>query len=311
MPRVLDPPGANGPLEVYHKGGLLVDKASVDRATSKVDSYQVTLSLEGLPGNRGAVRLGDLAFELQALNALLLGLDRAVSPSRRVSTDYHVIDMRRVNPAQVTIGGTPKAGEPDVRPVVFTRPFETIQRVDAGETTGFDYDLLEDIKQISEPVGKRLSRAALSWNGYEANLTTELRDRIANLLEPQLISAGFIQGRIEAVNIHQAANIFKLYPRVGPTRLTGHFPEALSGQVGAALGKDVVVSGRLRYRADEPNAYAIETEAIEILPDINTLPTFNDLLGAAPDLTEGLSTEEWLAKRRAEIEPVLRGLLGI
>jgi hypothetical protein len=275
-----------------------------------MDAYQVTLSLEGLPGNQGEVRLGDLVFELQALNALLLGLDRGASPDRKVSTEYRVVDLRRTNPTQVTVGGTPRAGAPDVRAVVFGRPFETLERLAKGETTGFDYDLLEDLKQLMEPVGKRVSKAALVSNGYRADLTTEIRESITRLLEPQYISHGFIQGRLEAANVHQSANTFKLYPRVGPIKLTGHFPETLSAQIGAALGNDVIVSGQLKYRSDEPHAFAIEAETIEVLPDPETLPSFFDLLGAAPDITEGLSSEEWLALRRAEFEPILRGLVG-
>jgi hypothetical protein len=275
------------------------------------DPFQVTLSLEGMFHERGEVHLGDLVAELQALNALLLGLDRAVSPDHKVSTEYRVVDLQRVNPSQVTVGGTPKRGAPDVRALVFGRPFETLERIARGATSGYDYDLLEDLRQLAEPVGKRLRKATLSSNGNRFDLTAGLREEISRLLEPHIISYGFIRGRLEAANVHKSANVFKLYPRVGPTKLTGHFPEHLSRQVGAALGRDVTVIGKIKYRADEPNAYAIEVETIEILPDPGSLPSLKDISGIAPDLTEGLSTEEWLAKRRDEIEPTLRALFGL
>jgi hypothetical protein len=273
-------------------------------------TYQVTLSLEGLPSNGGEVRLGDLIYELQALNSLLLSLDRAVSPDHGVSTDYRVVDLRRVNPSQVTIGGTPKRGAPDVRSIVFGRPFEALSRLAAGETTGYDYDLLEDIKQLSAPVGKRLQKAALSWNGYGAELTPEIRETISKILEPHYVAAGFIQGRIEAANVHDGANTLKLYPRVGPNKVTGHFPSRLHEIVGRSLGRDVILHGIMKYRAGEPNAFAIDIESVEEFPDIQDLPTFYDIRGIMTDATDGLSSEEWLERNRKETEYELRLLLG-
>jgi len=125
------------------------------------------------------------------------------------------------------------------------------------------------------------------------------------------VNSVFIRGRLEAINVHRSANIFKLYPRIGPTKLTGHFPESLRERIGLSLGKDVIARGKLKYRANEPHAYAIDVESVEIMPEPETLPSFYDLLGAAPDLTDDLSTEEWLIRRRAEVEPGLRKLFGL
>jgi hypothetical protein len=284
----------------------------VEQHLDSADDYRVTLSLEGLPDRQGAVRLGDLVYELQSLSVLLLGLDRAASPDHGLSTEFQVLDLKRVNPSQITIGGVPKEGAPDVRAIVFGQPFETIERLNSGATSGYDYDLLENLQQLSAPVGKRLASAALSWNGKRADLTVRLRETITKLLEPHVISHGFIQGRLESVNVHHAANVFRLFPRVGPAKLIGHFPPSLSVQVGAALGRDVIVTGQLKYRSGEPHAFAIEAEAIDIFQDPDpSFPTLLDLTGSLPFLTDDLSSEEWLAKRRAELEPVMRGLIGL
>ncbi len=288
-----------------------MDSLKVQPTTSAVGNYyQVTLSLEGFPDDSGEVRLGDLIYELQALNSLLLGLDRTASPDHKLSTDYRVVDLKRVNPSQVTIGGTPKRGAPDVRAIVFGQPFEAIDRLSAGETTGLDYDLLEDLKTISEPVGKRLQKAALSWNGYALDLTVALREKITKLLEPHYVAAGFIQGRIEAVNVHEGANSLKLYPRIGPAKITGHFPPELRDAVGAALGRDVILNGLMKYRADGPYPFAIEIESIEEFPDATEQPTFYDIHGLISDTADGHSSEEWLERSRKETEAELLLLLG-
>jgi len=169
--------------------------------------------------------------------------------------------------------------------------------------------LLEDLKIISEPVGKRIGKAALSWNGFDFELTPGLHETITKILEPEYVAAGFIQGRIEAVNVHRETNILKLYPRVGPAKITGHFPTRLHEAVGPALGKDVLLHGIMKFRANEPQAYAIDIESIEVFPDVSELPAFYDLHGALAEANNGISSEDWLEESLRESEAGLRMLL--
>ncbi len=271
---------------------------------------QITISLEGLPENNGEVRLGDLIHELQALNALLVGLDRTVSPEGRVSTDYRVTDLRRVNPSQIVVSGSPKDNAPDVRAQVFGQTFETLSLLEEGQKeSGFDFGLLEDLRDMAEPVGKRLGSVALGWNGSHVRLSTQLRERIDKLLEPDIVSYGFLQGRLEAANIHHGANALKIYPRVGPLKIGGRFRAELSSVVGPALGRDVVVWGLMKYRSGNPYAYSIEVDSIEVFPDAPETPPIK-FQGEFRDLTGELSSEEWLELRREESIGELMVLVG-
>jgi len=282
-----------------------------DEAGTDPNEYAVTLSMEGLPKHKGQIRLNDLIGELQSLKALLVGIDRAVSPDNNLSTLFTILDLRRSNPSEVTVAGTPKANAPDVRSFVFAEPFNTIARIEEGRESGYDYDLLEDLRALVAPVGKRLQTVTLVRNGQRSALTPPLRERIDSLLQPHYTDYGFIQGRLEAANVHAGANTFKLYPRCGPKKLTGTFPTEMRETVGAALGRDVIVQGVLKYRTEEQYAHAVTVESMKILPEASAAPSFGQFAGAFGDLTDGMSSEEWLEKRRAEKHEELLALMSI
>jgi hypothetical protein len=274
-----------------------------------MDDHRITLSLEGMPENGGAVRLADLVHELQVVYAMLRGLDRAFSRGGQASTEFSVTDLKRVNPSQVVIKSTPREGAPDVRVLMFEKTLSTMSRLEEGARDHFDLDFLEDIKQVSDPVGKRLRSASLDWNDKAMRFTPQIAATIDEILRPQYVAVGFMQGRMEAVNIHAGANTFKIFPRVGPASVICHFPSEMRAQLGAALGRDVVVRGLMSYRSDAPFVHSIQVHSWEVFPQEQP-PSFSDLLGIAPNLTEGLGSEEWLERNRSKSEAALRALIG-
>jgi len=275
-----------------------------------MDDYRLTLTLEGPKADRGEIRLGVLIHELQALSSLLSNLDRALSPEGKLSTNYMVVELHHSSPAEIVIGGQPKKGSPDIRAAVFSAPFETVERIEEGNRKGLDYGLVESLFELARPVGNGLRSAELSRNGNQTNLTMGLKAKLDQLLRVDYTFYGFIQGRLEAANVHAGANSFRLYPRSGPAKIVGNFPADLSSTVGAALGKDVVVRGLLHYRADAPHAHAILAESIEILPDVAELLSLHELPAALGGFTGGLTSEEWLEQRRAEALPELLKIFG-
>jgi len=127
----------------------------------------------------------------------------------------------------------------------------------------------------------------------------------------ELASHGFVRGKLEAINLHDSANVFTIYPRVGPSKIACHFPTALLDDAIHALNHSVEVHGVLSYRDQEPFPYSVEVARITDLElDVEEPPAFEDLLGCAPGLADGVPAEDWIATRRLEQEEEVLAILG-
>ena len=89
-----------------------------------------------------------------------------------------------------------------------------------------------------------------------------------------------------------------IYPVIGPRRVTCQFPDSLRKHVIGALDGYVTLFGRLKTKTWNRFPHAVEVEALELHPSVDDLPKLRDLSGMAPDLTHGLSTEDFLARVR-------------
>jgi hypothetical protein len=66
----------------------------------------------------------------------------------------------------------------------------------------------------------------------------------------------------------------------------------------AVIDKYVTVFGTIKYRHKSIYPYEIDVDYIESPPPTETLPNLSELKGMAPDLTQGLSSEEYVRKKR-------------
>jgi len=99
---------------------------------------------------------------------------------------------------------------------------------------------------------------------------------------------------LEAINVHDGANVFRIFPDVGPSRVTCHFPSLLERDAVQAIRRFVEVTGILRYKAAADYPHEIEVRALEVLPLEEDLPSLEDLRGSAPDCTGHLLSEEFV-----------------
>ena len=108
-----------------------------------------------------------------------------------------------------------------------------------------------------------------------------------------------VQGVLEAINVH-GSNNFTIYPNVGPKQIRCFFNKSLLPTVIDALGKRVEVTGLTKYLKHSYWPYQINVSKMEIYPDEINLPTFDDIKGMCPNLTEGMPSEEYIRKMRDE-----------
>lgn len=273
--------------------------------------HHLILTLEGLPQDDGHVGLADFIRELQLLSSALVKIDRSVSPENRISTSYRIVDLSHSSPARVVLAAFPRRNMPDVRKLVFGTIISALIQIQQNEVPdGVSADVLEDLYGMAQPVGTRLARVTLGQDEKEIPFTPAFRSVVAEILAPQHIAQGFIRGKLEAINLHGSANVFKIYPRVGPAKVTCHFPGDLIQDAIRAVNSYIEVRGTLKYRAHDHYPYAVEVEKITTLLDDASGPGLDDLFALAPDITGGVPAEEWVAQRRLEAEEEMAALLG-
>ena len=108
-----------------------------------------------------------------------------------------------------------------------------------------------------------------------------------------------VQGVLEAINVHNSNN-FIIYPSVGPKQISCSFKESLLPTVINAIRKRVEVTGLTKYKKNSCWPHHIQAEKITIYPGKAELPSFDDIKGMAPNLTEGMPSEEYIRKMRDE-----------
>ena len=115
---------------------------------------------------------------------------------------------------------------------------------------------------------------------------------------PEETAWGGIDGRLEAINVHDQANVFYIYPVIGPTRIKCHFPSDLREIAVGSVDREIRVSGTLKYKARAPHPHEIEVENLEPLPQDDDLPTLASLRGISPNATNGVPSEIFVRQLR-------------
>jgi hypothetical protein len=254
----------------------------------------ITITFEGHPSEDGNVRLGDFVGRLSSFSAAIVRADRLVSGSHNPTFYFRIVDLKHRSPATITIEAYPKDPNIDFRGQSFGEVLSIMQQVKENRLQKpIDYDLLEHIRQFVVPVGVSLASLEIISEGYDVQVTKEFKARMDLEMAPENTHVGFIRGALEYINIHGGKKVFKIYPEIGPSRVTCYFPNELKEAAIGAVGQFIEVHGIIHYKAVSTFPHQIDVKKLEVLPDEEELPSIFDLKGIAPGLTGGLSSEEF------------------
>jgi hypothetical protein len=258
---------------------------------------RITLILEGVPETEGRIRLNTFLAELQRLSAALGRISRDIGDDGRPATVYNVEELSYNSPMRIVVAPAP--GNEHIASVILHRFENVADAVTAGKSLdSYDAELLEDLRALAKPVGKQLKYATLLVNDIQYEMNDAVARRVDTALEVDEECIGFIEGRLEQINIHEGTNTFHIYPDVGPRKVSCHFPNALRDDAIFAVGRRVEVSGTLKYRQGASFPHAIAVTALDPFPPEDELPTWEDLRGRAPDATGALSSEAFVREMR-------------
>ena len=264
-------------------------------------SYRIKLVVEGLDRDDGHVRLDVFVNELQRLHSALGRADARASNGRR-SSFFAVVGLSHNSPAMVELEAriAPNADR-DSRAAamaMFAQAIEAVQRGDFNEDS--DFDLLNDIKELATPVGGTLKAAKIQIQNKQYQLTDKLAAAVTKLQADQEECYTTVEGVLEHVNVHDDANVFTIYPDVGPGRIKCRLPERLADKGIGAIRQRVAVSGVAKFRKFNPYPHEIAVDNIEVYRADSELPGWNDLLGIAPRATGDLASEIFVREIRNE-----------
>jgi hypothetical protein len=259
---------------------------------------RITLIIEGLPEDDGRVRLGAFMNQLQKLSATIAKLDREANEGQ-LATLYKIAELSYKSPIRVVL-------EPEAlpkHPYVGHAIIESLGRLahaleNGSDLSELDADLLEDIRGLAKPVGKTVANVTLLFNDHRLDVTPQVATKVDKALLVEEECEGAMEGRLEQINLHDGANVFHIYPNVGPRKLTCFFASGLIDDAVSAVGRMVEVFGTLRYRSGASFPHQIKVTRIEAFPPEHELPEWDDLRGMAPDATGELSSEAFVRELR-------------
>jgi hypothetical protein len=262
------------------------------------EAERITLIIEGLPEDGGRVRFAAFMAQLQNLSATLGRLDKEANDGKS-SIYFEIAELSYNSPIRIVLEPRGSRKQPHSGALLLENLARITGAVRDGENlAGLDADLLDDIRGLAKPVGRAVKYAALVFNGT----TFELTEGVVNTLDKALAVEdecdGTLDGMLEQINIHSGANIFHIYPQIGPRKVTCHFPSRLYDDAVAAVGRRVEVSGVLRYRSGAQFPHQVAVDGIEVFPPEFELPDWEDLRGRAPRATGELSSEAFIRELR-------------
>jgi hypothetical protein len=263
------------------------------------DDDRITLIIEGLPEDNGQVRLGAFMSQLQNLSATITKLDREANDGKP-ATVYRIAELSYKSPIRVVLQPQQLPNNPYRGHAVIESLGRITHALENGaDLSGLDADLLEDIRGLAKPVGKSVASVRLIFNDHTFDATPRIASKVDAALAIDEECDGAIDGMLEQINLHHGANVFYIYPAVGPRKLTCHFPSRLYDDAISAVGKRVEVYGTLHYRTGATFPHQVWVTAIDVFPPESELPDWDDLRGRAPAATGDLSSEAFVRELRS------------
>lgn len=262
------------------------------------DDDKITLIIEGLPEDEGQVRLNAFMSQLQRFSGTVSKLDREANNGKH-TTYFRIADLSYSSPIRVVLVPQPLPKQAYSGGAIIDSLARVTTALENGDDlSGLDADLLEDIRGLAQPVGKAIKSAALVFRGHSFALTEGVAHKLDAALATDETCAGAVEGMLEQINLHDSANVFHIYPEVGPRRVTCRFSTRLYDDAVSAVGRRVEVFGELHYRRGAKYPHHIAVGQIEAFPPDLELPDWDDLRGRAPDATGGMTSEAFVRELR-------------
>ena len=140
---------------------------------------------------------------------------------------------------------------------------------------------LEHTRTLSALLTKDFPVVRISNGHARAEISREVATHVSRVLEqPYVIDMGTVEGRLEAVNVHDRdRRIFVIFDELTAQRIECRFGFRIPmDTIRQGIERRVAVTGEIRSRESGEIISVIANE-IEVFPDPDDLPTADDVLG--------------------------------
>lgn len=231
------------------------------------------------------VRGGPLTIaQLEQLAGIAKGLVNEVTrehPSAGRNTLRWTVEEASAGSFNVSLAGHP--ADADVAPVAaeevthaLTEGLRALE-TEARRPAYFSDRALEHAKSLASFASSEVTGVEVGGTDGRVPLDAQLVANVDQIMGKQVESIGSVEGRMEAVNIHDRPT-FVVYDNISGQRFECRFGDRIDlDDVRTGLGKRVVASGRIRRR---PGGTPIVTvTGLRILREREELPSADDVRG--------------------------------
>ena len=250
-----------------------------------------------MEGRSKQVSMDSFLKVMKEIPELLGDIDRAVSRNRRGTLDWVISDLK-TGSAYVEIESQVIRGDEDFAMPVAQYFTDGLYQIATEAVTPplFSEGSIRRVLRIARNL-KAFGNQSLVVSSPDigvvergAVLTGEAEPILKKLVSVHHKDIGAVEGMIEAVSLR--ARRFNVFESVSRKVVKCALPKELEQIVKENLGKTVEVFGTISFNA-EGEHLSIEVEHIRAL-EMETLPSIEEIIGIAPDITGELSTEEFI-----------------
>ncbi len=258
---------------------------------------RITFELGGLPTENGYIQLADFLGALQQFKSALSQADHVASNGR--SAKIRVVELSMSSPGRIGVELIPLQIADDHTSEITSTFFAASKgKLDPSKSEAAR-SLVGALGNLASMVGKSLARASFANGSEQVAVGQELKLKAAPSMEGERTAQGTIRGRLEFLNVHDDANNFRIYPAVGPRRkVVCKFSSENEEKALRAVKKTVAVTGLLYYKEHAYFPHTVNVTDIDILSPDSELPKLSDLRGIAPNITDGMKSEEYVRRLR-------------
>ena len=276
-----------------------------EMAKRRIDDCALEFFVEGLPKHKGVVDVKVFYDQLAKLHAAITHFDALRVQGAKPTIKYGVVGLKHESPATVFIAPIRESDEPLTPNSDFSGFVDVIAQISSARELPdwVDQSFLERIKDLAKPVERSFIVSGIRFEERTVSFSKDMVEAVQYLLTLMLQDEtieGSVKGRIEAMNVHGASNTFRIYPRMGPTKVSCRFPESLKKEALAAMGHLATVYGTLKYKHNAAFPTEIKVREIDVVENPDDLPTLQDLYGVAPELTDDLNAVDLVRQMRNE-----------
>lgn len=165
----------------------------------------------------------------------------------------------------------------------------------------YSMEALQAAQRLAQVLGDGVTGIVASIAGRQAiaTITERVIANVKDLIGESHVVLGSVEGIMETVSLARNQRVFRVRDAVDRKSVACTFSPAQFEDVRNALGRRVLVSGKLCYSKQGQLVAVRAVETIRVLED-RQLPSADELMGIAPDFADGLPAEIFINRMREQ-----------